>query len=121
VTWPQWQALAAACERHGVPALFRSDHYLPLDGHHERPVLDAWATICGLAATTSVLRLGTLVSPATFRRAGVRPRSAALAARFADEYNTPFATPEDVRERRATVARAWEQAGRDPAAAVQSP
>ena len=68
VTWPQWRALAEACERHGVPALLRSDHYMNLDGRHpERGSLDAWATICALAAVTSKLRLGTMVSPATFR------------------------------------------------------
>ena len=68
VSWPQWLALAKACEGHGVPALFRSDHYQNLDGQHpERAALDAWATVCGLAAVTSTLRLGTLVSPATFR------------------------------------------------------
>ena len=67
VTWPQWQAIAVACEEHGVSSLFRSDHYLPLDGFEERPVLDAWGTVCALAATTSTLQLGTLVSPATFR------------------------------------------------------
>ncbi len=48
--------------------LFRSDHYMNLDGQHpERGSLDAWATLCGLAAITSTLRLGTMVSPATFR------------------------------------------------------
>ncbi len=68
VTWPQWVALARACEQNGIPALFRSDHYLNLDGRHpEWGSLDAWGTICGLAAITSSLRLGTLVSPATFR------------------------------------------------------
>jgi alkanesulfonate monooxygenase SsuD/methylene tetrahydromethanopterin reductase-like flavin-dependent oxidoreductase (luciferase family) len=67
VTWPQWRAIAEACEEHGVPSLFRSDHYLPLDGDLSREVLDAWATICALAAVTTRLRLGTLVSPATFR------------------------------------------------------
>jgi alkanesulfonate monooxygenase SsuD/methylene tetrahydromethanopterin reductase-like flavin-dependent oxidoreductase (luciferase family) len=203
VTWPQWQAIAAACEQHGVGSLFRSDHYLPLDGHEERPVLDAWGTLCALAATTTTLRLGTLVSPATFRHPAVvaklavtadqvsggrvalglgagwhlreheaygfpfpatgerldvfaeqleivrglwrdgsfrfegghyrvgpvdaqpkpqapwlivgglaRPRSAALAARFADEYNTVFATAAECRERRAAVERAWRDAGR---------
>ena len=40
------------------------------------------------------------------------PRSAALAARYADEYNTVFATADEIRERRATVERACEQAGR---------
>ena len=68
VSWPQWQALAEACERHGVPALFRSDHYMNLDGQHpERGSLDAWGTLCALAAVTSTLELGTMVSPATFR------------------------------------------------------
>jgi F420-dependent oxidoreductase-like protein len=68
VSWPQWQALAEACERHGIPALFRSDHYMNLDGQHpERGSLDAWGTLCALAAVTSTLELGTMVSPATFR------------------------------------------------------
>ena len=66
VTWPQWVALARACEAHGIQKLFRSDHYLQLVGA-ERGSLDAWGTLCALAATTSTLRLGTLVSPATFR------------------------------------------------------
>ncbi len=42
------------------------------------------------------------------------PRSVALAARYADEYNTPFATLEDVRTRKTAVASACEAAGRDP-------
>src|SRR3712207_9406287 len=79
VTWEDWQAIARACEEHGVPALFRSDHYLPLDGFHERPVLDAWGTLCALAATTSTLRLGTLVSPATFRHPAVAAKLALTA------------------------------------------
>ncbi|MEA2312205.1 MAG: hypothetical protein QOE28_2173, partial [Solirubrobacteraceae bacterium] len=67
VIWPQWVAIARACEQHGIPALFRSDHYLTLEGHGDRGALDAWATISALAAITTTLRLGTLVSPATFR------------------------------------------------------
>jgi alkanesulfonate monooxygenase SsuD/methylene tetrahydromethanopterin reductase-like flavin-dependent oxidoreductase (luciferase family) len=42
------------------------------------------------------------------------PRSAALAARFADEYNTPFPTLHDVPERRGAIVEACERAGRDP-------
>ena len=42
------------------------------------------------------------------------PRSAALAARFADEYNTAFPSLDDVRSRRGQVAEACERAGRDP-------
>ena len=68
VSWEQWAALAETCERSGIPALFRSDHYLNLDGQHpDRGSLDAWGTICALAARTDTLRLGTMVSPASFR------------------------------------------------------
>jgi alkanesulfonate monooxygenase SsuD/methylene tetrahydromethanopterin reductase-like flavin-dependent oxidoreductase (luciferase family) len=42
------------------------------------------------------------------------PRSAALAARYADEYNTPFATLEDIATRKAGVTAACEAAGREP-------
>ncbi len=79
VTWPQWQAIADACEQHGIPALYRSDHYLPLGGRLEREVHDAWATIIALAATTRRLRLGALVSPATFRHPSVLAKMAVTA------------------------------------------
>ena len=209
VTWPQWLALATACEEHGISTLFRSDHYQNLDGEHpERGSLDAWGTINALAAATKSLRLGTLVSPTSFRHPSVLaklvvtadhvsggrvdlgigagwhereheaygfpflptktrmdvleeqlqvlmghwsegrfsfdgehyvltdldaqpkpvqrphpplimggsagPRSAALAARFADEYNTPFPPLADVAGRRDQVTDACERAGRDP-------
>ena len=78
VTWTDWVALASACEEHGVEALFRSDHYV--SGFDEtRPALDAWTTIGGLAAHTTRLQLGTLVSPATFRHPAVLARAAATA------------------------------------------
>jgi F420-dependent oxidoreductase-like protein len=208
VTWPQWLAIAQACERHGVGTLFRSDHYLSVEGHDERGSLETWITLAGLAAVTSRLRLGVLVSPATFRHpsvlaktvtaidhisggrvelglgagwheaehtafgfefpplgermemleeqlavvrgawadgpfsldgkhyrlasvdalpkpvqrphppliigGGAKPRTARMAAQFADEYNTVYATPEECAERRAVCERAWRDAGRDP-------
>ena len=208
VTWPEWLALAQACEAHGIPALFRSDHHLNLSEVAGRGSLDAWATITALAAHTTTLRLGTLVSPVTFRHpsavaklataadhvSGGRvelglgagwherehaaygfpfpplrvrmdmleeqleivhghwrpgpfsfagehyrlealdaepkpvqqphppllmggqagPRGAALAARWADEYNTPFATVEDAIAMKARVDAACEAAGREP-------
>jgi alkanesulfonate monooxygenase SsuD/methylene tetrahydromethanopterin reductase-like flavin-dependent oxidoreductase (luciferase family) len=78
VTWEDWASLADACEEHGVDALFRSDHYV--SGFDEsRPVVDAWATICGLAARTTRLQLGTLVSPVTFRHPSLLARNAATA------------------------------------------
>jgi F420-dependent oxidoreductase-like protein len=79
VNWVDWQAIAAACEEHGVGTLFRSDHYLSVDDRRERGSLDAWATIAALAAITERLRLGTLVSPATFRHPAVLAKMAVTA------------------------------------------
>jgi len=71
VTWEDWLDVARTCERLGFETLFRSDHYLSVMGARTRGALDAWATVCGLAAATSTVRLGTLVSPATFRHPSV--------------------------------------------------
>ncbi|MGZ4292245.1 MAG: LLM class flavin-dependent oxidoreductase [Gaiellaceae bacterium] len=71
VTWPQWVALARAAEDAELDALFRSDHYRSISRGDPNGSLDAWGTICGLAAVTTTIRLGTLVSPATFRRPSV--------------------------------------------------
>jgi len=79
VTWDDWVTLAQACERLGFEALFRSDHYLSVMGGDGRGSLDAWGTLCGLAAITSTLRLGTLVSPATFRHPSVLAKNAVTA------------------------------------------
>jgi F420-dependent oxidoreductase-like protein len=208
VTWPQWVALAQACEQHGVGTLFRSDHYLGVVSDEERGSLETWTTLAGLAAITTRLRFGVLVSPVTFRHPSVlakavaavdqisggrvdfglgagwnereheaygfefpplgtrlamveeqlevvcgawadgpfsfagehyklvaldalpkpvqrprppiiiggaaRPRTARIAARFADEYNTVYATPSECVERRTVCAQAWRDAGRDP-------
>jgi alkanesulfonate monooxygenase SsuD/methylene tetrahydromethanopterin reductase-like flavin-dependent oxidoreductase (luciferase family) len=75
VTWPDWVALARACEEHGVEGLFRSDHYR---GWMRSPgsALDAWTTLAGLAAVTERVRLGTMVSPTTFRPAAVLAKTA---------------------------------------------
>jgi F420-dependent oxidoreductase-like protein len=77
VSWQQWLALAAAAEDAGLEALFRSDHYLSLEAPTERASLDAWTTLAALAARTSRIRLGTLVSPATFRHPSVLAKSVA--------------------------------------------
>jgi F420-dependent oxidoreductase-like protein len=210
VTWPQWVALAGACEASGLEALFRSDHYLSVENQVARGSLDAWTTLAGLAGITERIRLGTMVSPATFRHPSVlaksvvtvdhmsngraecglgagwhepehsaygfafadtatrlavleeqieivhrqwteeafdfsgehyrlkdsqaRPkpvskphpnlivggsggkRSARIAARWADEYNTVFALPEECRRRRAIVSDAFASEGREPEA-----
>jgi F420-dependent oxidoreductase-like protein len=67
VSWEQWLSLALGCEEHGFEGLFRSDHYVSFGRPAELGSLDAWATLSALAPHTSRIRLGTLVSPVTFR------------------------------------------------------
>jgi F420-dependent oxidoreductase-like protein len=63
--------VAQATEALGFDAFFRSDHYLRMgEGSGLPGPTDAWATLAGLARETSRIRLGTLVSPATFRAPG---------------------------------------------------
>src|SRR5215207_8941675 len=67
VSWDEWVALGRAAEESGLEGFFRSDHYAGLMGDETRGSLDAWTQIAALAALTSRIRLGTLVSPITFR------------------------------------------------------
>jgi F420-dependent oxidoreductase-like protein len=63
--------VASATEDLGFDAFFRSDHYLKMGGVSGEPgPSDAWATLAGLAVETSRIRLGTLVTSATFRYPG---------------------------------------------------
>ena len=71
VTWEQWLALARATEEAGLGGLFRSDHYRSIVRGEPAGSLDAWATLAALAARTERIRLGTMVSPVTFRHASV--------------------------------------------------
>lgn len=71
VTWGQWLALAEAAEAAGLQGLFRSDHYRSIVRGEPAGALDAWATLAALAARTERIRLGTMVSPVTFRSASV--------------------------------------------------
>ncbi|MEV0891962.1 LLM class F420-dependent oxidoreductase [Promicromonospora sp. MEB111] len=65
-------AVARATERLGFSAFFRSDHYLAMGDRDGLPgPTDSWITLAGLARETSTVRLGTLVSSATFRHPGV--------------------------------------------------
>ena len=63
-------AVARAAERLGFDAFFRSDHYLTIGGSGLPGPTDAWTTLAGLARETSRVRLGTLLSPVTFRLPG---------------------------------------------------
>lgn len=64
--------VAKATEELGFDAFFRSDHYLHMGSVSGLPgPTDSWITLAGLARETSTIRLGTLVSSATFRHPGV--------------------------------------------------
>jgi F420-dependent oxidoreductase-like protein len=69
-TWQDWLTIAKAVEASRLDGLFRSDHYLSMNGPGAT-AMDAWATLAGLAARTERIRLGTLVSPVTFRHPSV--------------------------------------------------
>ncbi|QNN52418.1 LLM class F420-dependent oxidoreductase [Nocardioides mesophilus] len=216
-TYDDLLAVAITAEAMGFGAFFRSDHYLAMGGNGEPGPTDAWISLAGLARDTDTIRLGTLVTSATFRLPGPlaiavanvdqmsqgrvelglgagwfdeehtaygipfpptgerfdrleeslelitglwatppgrtfdfagdhfsvkdspalpkpmqRPRppvivggrgarrTPRLAARFADEYNIPFDTPEFTRDQFARVRRACIDLGRDPAELVYS-
>lgn len=70
-------AIARAAERAGLEAFFRSDHYASFPGPAGEPTTDAWATLAGLARETSTIRIGSLVSPVTFRLPGPFAKMAA--------------------------------------------
>ncbi|MFE3698990.1 LLM class F420-dependent oxidoreductase, partial [Nocardia tengchongensis] len=66
------RTVAKAAEDLGYDAFFRSDHYLKMGDADGLPgPTDAWITLAGLARETSRIRLGTLVTSATFRHPGV--------------------------------------------------
>jgi alkanesulfonate monooxygenase SsuD/methylene tetrahydromethanopterin reductase-like flavin-dependent oxidoreductase (luciferase family) len=79
VSWEQWLALAQAAEDAGLEGLFRSDHYRSIGRGDPNGSLDAWATLAALAARTSRIRLGTMVSPVTFRPASVLAKNVVTA------------------------------------------
>ena len=122
-------AVARRAESLGFGAFFRSDHYLKMGGVSGLPgPSDAWITLAGLARDTSTIRLGTLVTAATFRHpgplaisvAGVDQMSGGRvelglgAGWFADEHNAygiPFPSVaerfDDLEEQLAVIHGLW--------------
>ncbi|MFQ1000955.1 LLM class F420-dependent oxidoreductase [Modestobacter sp. SSW1-42] len=69
-TYDDLLAVARRTEETGFDAFFRSDHYLTMGGTGLPGPTDAWVTLAGLARETSRIRLGTLMTAATFRLPG---------------------------------------------------
>ena len=70
-SYDQLLAVARLAEELGFDAFFRSDHYLRMgEGSGLPGPSDAWITLAGLARDTQRIRLGTLVTPITFRHPG---------------------------------------------------
>jgi len=70
LTYAELLDLARAAESAGLEAFFRSDHYGSFAGPPDGPTTDAWATLAGLARDTTTIRIGSLVSPITYRIPG---------------------------------------------------
>ncbi|MGW5240751.1 LLM class F420-dependent oxidoreductase [Monashia sp. NPDC004114] len=69
-TYDDLLAVARTAEDLGFSGFFRSDHYLHMGGDGGAGPTDAWTTLAGLARDTTSIRLGTLVTSATFRLPG---------------------------------------------------
>jgi F420-dependent oxidoreductase-like protein len=69
-TYDDLVAVAQEAERLGFGAFFRSDHYLGMGTEGLPGPSDAWVTLAGIARETSTIRLGTMMTSATFRHPG---------------------------------------------------
>src|SRR4051794_31707847 len=69
-TYDDLVTVAQEAERLGFGAFFRSDHYLAMGGDGRPGPTDAWVTLAGIARETSTIRLGTMMTSATFRLPG---------------------------------------------------
>src|SRR3569623_1438283 len=76
-TYDDLLRVARATEDGGFTGFFRSEHYLAMSGDGGPGPADAWITLAGLARETSRVRLGTLVTSATFRHPSVQAISVA--------------------------------------------
>jgi F420-dependent oxidoreductase-like protein len=69
-TYADQLAVARAAEALGYSAFFRSDHYVAMSGDGLPGPTDSWVTLAGIARETTSIRLGTMVTSATFRHPG---------------------------------------------------
>jgi alkanesulfonate monooxygenase len=69
-TYDDLLSVARSAESLGFDAFFRSDHFLTMGGDGLPGPTDSWVTLAGIARETSRIRLGTLLTAATFRYPG---------------------------------------------------
>jgi F420-dependent oxidoreductase-like protein len=69
-TYADQLAVARTAEDAGYSAFFRSDHYTAMSGDGLPGPTDSWVTLGAIARETTSIRLGTMVSSATFRFPG---------------------------------------------------
>lgn len=82
-TYEQFLGLARTAEAAGFDGVFRSDHLVTIGGA-PRDCLEAWTVLAALARDTSHVRLGTLVSPMTFRHPALLAREAVTVDQLSD-------------------------------------
>ena len=70
-TYEQQARMAQAAEAAGFDAFFRSDHFLTMGGDGLPGPTDSWLTLAAIARETERIRLGTMVTSATFRQPGL--------------------------------------------------
>ena len=75
LSWPRWQRIARSVEDLGFAGLFRSDHFTNA-APPDRDSLELWTSLTWLAANTSRLRFGPLVTPCSFRHPVLTARMA---------------------------------------------
>jgi len=76
LTWPRWQKIVRAVEELGFAGLYRSDHFTNAQPP-DRESLELWTSLTWLAANTSRIEFGPLVTPFSFRHPAFTARSAA--------------------------------------------
>lgn len=70
LSWPRWQRLVRAAEDLGFYGLYRSDHFTNVEGP-VKDQLEAWVSFTWLAANTSRIMFGPMVSPISFRNSSI--------------------------------------------------
>ncbi|MEA2527030.1 MAG: hypothetical protein QOF73_4257 [Thermomicrobiales bacterium] len=130
MTYADTLAMTRAGEDAGFQASLLAEHYYPSSGNMDRMSADAWVFLGGLARDTARIRLGSLVSPVTFRHPSVLAKMAATLDHMTDgraelgigagwlesehaAYGFPFAAPAErvdmMEEQLQVITGLWSQ------------